>query len=185
MKNNLPVYISQKHCKTTILLCWIVLLTVSVLSMAYAESAPILSFSETSISVVKGRSVKVQPLIENVQNPKKVKYTWESSAPSVATVNNGTIQGKKGGSAEISCTAVLEDQSALTAKISVKVTIPVSSVSITNNPDTTFIVGKEYTMRAKVQSPISLYAARKVHQCKKSQFLASYPRTRLTGAMMC
>lgn len=126
-----------------------ILLMLLLANMTIAEGLPILTLNESSVSVVKGKTVKVIPSVENVENPKKVKFTWSSSDGSVATVSNGAIRGVNGGTATITCTATLEDKSTITSDVSVSVVVPVASLKLSSTVSS-FEVGKEYTIKTDV-----------------------------------
>ena len=129
------------------LICLLLMLLLTNLTIA--EGQPVLTTSESSISVVKGKTVKVIPSVENVDNPKKVKYTWASSDGSIATVNNGTVRGVSGGTATITCTATLEDKSTISSDVSVTVVVPVASLKLSSTVSS-FEVGKKYTIKTDV-----------------------------------
>ena len=114
--------------KLSALLClW--LLLVACLS-SIAESAPFLALNEMSIILVKGKTAKLTPSVSNVENAKKLKYSWESSNVSVATVTNGMVKAVDGGNAVITCSTVLEDGTAVKAVVDIKVTVPVTSLKL-------------------------------------------------------
>ena len=114
--------------KMTALLCLLLLLVVCVSSVA--ESAPVLALNETSITLVKGKTAKLISSVSNVENAKKLRYTWESSNASVATVANGTVKAVDGGNAVITCSTVLEDGTVVKAAVEIKVTVPVTSLKL-------------------------------------------------------
>ena len=96
---------------------------------AEAAGTPLLTLDQTELTLVKGKSHKLKTTLENVENPKKAKYAWATSDDTVATVDKGgTVKAKDGGTAQITCTATLEDGSELTATAAVTVTVPVSAV---------------------------------------------------------
>ncbi len=141
---------SRNFGKAVVLLSFLLLL-VSFCS-ALAEGKPVLTLDPAELTLEKGKSQKLAVLLENVENPKKTKYVWESSDPNVATVDkNGGIRAKDGGSAEITCTATLEDGSVLMASASVTVTVPVQSVKIQTKANTSVPYGESLQLEFAVQ----------------------------------
>ncbi len=101
-------------------------------SAALAEAAPpSLSLDQAEITVDKGKTVKLTPSTVNVEKPKKLKYTWESSDPSVATVKSGAVKGVDAGTAVITCSTTLQDGTVLSAQAAVQVQVKVSSLKLT------------------------------------------------------
>ncbi len=121
------------------LLCLLVICAVA--GLAAAETVPALSLGETAVTLAKGSSLKLTPAAENVENPKKLKYTWESSDESIVTVKNGTLKGIEGGHAVVSCSTELPDGTTLKATAEVEVTIPVASLKLTSPQPLTIQVG--------------------------------------------
>ena len=79
------------------LLCFVLLLMLCISSIA--EATPALILNETSITLVKGKTAKLNPSVTNVENARKLKYTWETSDNTVAAVTNGSVKGVNGGHA--------------------------------------------------------------------------------------
>lgn len=83
------------------------------------------------------------------ENGYNVPIVWTSSNPAVASVSDGQVTAHKAGSATI--TAAAQDGSGKKASISVKVTVPVSSMSLISSADKgtvgldTMAIGKTYT----------------------------------------
>lgn len=83
------------------------------------------------------------------ENGQNVPIVWTSSNPAVASVWNGEVTAHKAGSATI--TAAAQDGSGKKATISVKVTVPVSSMTLTSSADKGTVgldnmaVGKTYS----------------------------------------
>ena len=107
-----------------LMLCLALVLS-AVSAGAEEAAAPTLTLDQTELTLVKGKSQKLKTTLENAENPKKAKYTWESSDPAVASVDKGgTVKAKDGGTAQIICTAELTDGNILTASATVTVTVP-------------------------------------------------------------
>ena len=119
---------------------------------AEAAGTPLLTLDQTELTLVKGKSHKLKTTLENVENPKKAKYAWATSDDTVATVDKGgTVKAKDGGTAQITCTATLEDGSELTATAAVTVTVPVSAVKITTKDNTPVAYGESLHIEYTVQ----------------------------------
>ncbi len=119
---------------------------------AEAPEARRLTLDQTEVVLAKGKQQKLKTALENVENPRKVNYAWESSDPDVATVDRGgNIRAREGGSARIICTATLEDGSVLTASAAVTVTVPVSGITIETKANTPIACGEtlqlDYTVK--------------------------------------
>ena len=111
--------------------CIVCFVTLLILCLtAGAESVPTISLNETEITLAQGKTVKLVPSVANVDNPKKLKYTWESSDPRVATVSNGTVKAAAAGSATITCSATLENGTTVMASAEVTVTVPVKTLKL-------------------------------------------------------
>lgn len=130
----------------------IICLLVLVLSYTFAEAetSPSLSLSETNISVTKGKTIKMVPAVTNVENPKKLKYTWETSDNNVVTVSNGSVKAVNGGQAVITCKTTLEDGSELFATADIIVLVPVSSLKLTSDKQLMLRVGDSFKMQVEV-----------------------------------
>ena len=97
-----------------------VLLALSVCVSACCDSDPVLSLNQQEIILQQGKSVKLIPSIDQ-GNVKKMKFTWATSDPSVATVKGGTVKGTGAGTAEISCRTTLKNGKILEARARVTV----------------------------------------------------------------
>ena len=73
---------------------------------AFAEE-PVLRFETDEISVAVKKAVKLSPVAENVENPKKLKYTWASADEQIAAVQNGSVKGVAPGETTVTCTTEL------------------------------------------------------------------------------
>ena len=129
-----------------------VLLLLMTLCTALGEGNPALTLDQTELTLEKGKGQKITSSLENVENPKKAKTTWESSDPKVATVDpKGSVRARDGGSTVITCTATLEDGNVLTASVSVTVTVPVQALRIQTRANTVLPFGEslqlEYTLQ--------------------------------------
>ena len=135
-----------------LLLCLFLTAFIPPASAEEAAGPARLVLDQTELTLVKGRTQKLKTTLENVENPKKVKFTWESSDTAVATIDrDGTVKAKDGGTAQILCMAELTDGSTLTAAAAVTVTVPVSEVKITTKGNTQVPFGEsiqlEYTVK--------------------------------------
>ena len=140
---------SRNFGKAVVLLSFLLLVSFCA---AFAEGKPALTLDPAELTLEKGKSQKLAVSLENVENPKKTKYVWESSDPNVATVDkNGGVRAKDGGSAVMTCTATLEDGSVLTASASVTVTVPVQSVKIQTKANTAIPFGESFQLEFAVQ----------------------------------
>ncbi|MCL1875828.1 MAG: Ig-like domain-containing protein [Synergistaceae bacterium] len=87
-------------------------------------------------------------------------FSWESSAPSVATVVNGLVTALNPGNATITFTE-LKDHGPLTAMCTVKVTRPFTGIAINTQVSTSNIeVGTVYGTIALTATPSDAFAAR-------------------------
>ena len=133
----------------TVLLCLFVLLFAAA---SLAESQPSLALDQAELTLVKGKSQKLKYTLENTENPKKAQVVWASSDEAVATVDKGgTVKAKDGGTAQITCTATLEDGSVLTASLPVTVTVPVQGVKIQTKANTAIPYGSSLQLEFSVQ----------------------------------
>ena len=128
------------------------LLLLQAVFAGLAEGQPSLSLDPAEITLDKGKSQKLKPVAENVENARKIKYAWESSDPAVASVNNGgAVKAADAGTAVITCTATLPDGNVLTATASVTVRIPVKGLKSTTKANTAFPAREslqlEYTLQ--------------------------------------
>lgn len=135
-----------------VLLCAALALSAAAAWAEEAAGTPSLALDQTELTLAKGKTQQLKTKLENVENPKKAKYTWESSDAEVATVDReGTVKARDGGTAQITCTAELEDGSTLTVSATVIVTVPVSEVKITTKGNTPVAYGEslqlEYTVK--------------------------------------
>ncbi len=130
--------------KTVVVL--LVLALMAVASLSFAEGAPTITLSESELTIVKGKTARIQATVENVENPKKVKYSWESSDTTVFTVANGNIQAKDGGSATLTCVAELEDGSLLQANATITVNVLVSGLKMNTQNNLTIYPGETATL---------------------------------------
>ena len=134
-----------------LMLCLALVLS-AVSAGAEEAAAPTLTLDQTELTLVKGKSQKLKTTLENAENPKKAKYTWESSDPAVASVDKGgTVKAKDGGTAQIICTAELTDGNILTASATVTVTVPVSGIKIATKGNTPVAYGESLQLEYTVQ----------------------------------
>ena len=133
---------------------WFALFGLLVLLMfcisSIAEGIPTLSLNEPSITLVKGKTTRLTPSVSNVENTKKLRYTWESSDPAVATVANGTVKAIDGGNAVITCSTVLEDGVEIKATVDVVVNVPVTSLKVVSEKQLTIKSGSTETVRVEI-----------------------------------
>ena len=134
------------------LLCLALALSAMPARAEEASGTPSLTLDQTELTLVKGKTQKLKATLENVDNPRKAKFAWESSDASVATVDGGgSVRARDGGSAEITCTATLEDGSVLTASAAVTVTVPVQGVKILTKGNTPVPYGESLQLEYSVQ----------------------------------
>lgn len=126
-----------------LLFCMIsVVLLLSLISIVYAESVPAITLNEKSLTLIQGKTVKLVVSAENVANAKKLKYSWESSDPAVATVQNGVVKGVNEGTAKIICSTTLEDGTQLSASAEITVIVPVKTLKFSSSKVETIYGGK-------------------------------------------
>ena len=119
-----------KRMVIIIMLCIVSLLMFTIILPTFAENEPLISLSETELSLAKGKNGKIIATIGNVDNPKDVSLLWSSSDEGVATVNKGIVQAIGVGTATITCSSVLDNVVQLEAKVIVTVYIPVNGIKI-------------------------------------------------------
>ena len=134
------------------LLCLALALSAMPARAEEASGTPLLTLDQTELTLVKGKTQKLKAALENADNPRKAKFAWESSDAAVATVDGGgSVRARDGGSAEITCTATLEDGSVLTASAAVTVTVPVQGVKILTKGNTPVPYGESLQLEYSVQ----------------------------------
>ena len=137
---------------SALLLCLALILSVVPVRAEETTGTPTLTLDQTGLTLVKGKSQKLKTTLENAANPKKAKYAWASSDDTVATVDKGgNVKAKDGGTAQITCTATLEDGSELTASATVTVTVPVTGIKITTKGNTPVPFGESLKVEYTVQ----------------------------------
>ena len=128
--------------KKSILLILVLAVFLTVCAHSLAETAPVLLLNEAALTLAAGKTVKLTPSAQNVRNPKKLKYTWESSDETVAAVSNGTVKGLDAGKAVVTCSTVLEDGTALAASAEIMVIIPVRNLKMEDKGPLTLNTGE-------------------------------------------
>ena len=122
-----------------------------LLRSSKAENVRSLAFTESSLTIAAGKSLKPAVNLEAEKGIKVKKYSWESSNPEVADVTaQGMIRGLKEGTAAVQCTAVLSDETTLSASINVQVYIPVKSLKINTENNVQVNVGKTKSLAYSV-----------------------------------
>ena len=116
--------------KNVLIMLMMILTLFCVTVISQADNSFVLKLNETEITIIKGKSAKLVPEIQNTDAKVKVKYSWESSDNNIATVQNGNVKAIDGGKAKIICTGTLEDGSILRAEADVIVTVPVNSLKL-------------------------------------------------------
>ncbi|MBQ2699569.1 MAG: Ig-like domain-containing protein [Clostridia bacterium] len=94
--------------------------------VVFASGESILAFEEKEYSVLIGKTLKLKPVAQNIKG--KLKYTWESSDESIATIKNGNIKGVAEGQVTITCTTMDSQKQEYTTECTVNVMIPVSKI---------------------------------------------------------
>ena len=102
-----------------------------------------IKLNKTSVSLAKGKSVTVKATVSPTNATTKT-VTWSTSNSKVATVSGGKITAKGAGTAKITAKC-----GGKTATVTVKVTIPVTSVKL-NKTSVTIGKGKSVTVKATV-----------------------------------
>ena len=89
----------------------------------------LLQLKPSELNLQKGRSSRISPyLVNNTKKTGLKKTEWASSDPDVAVCNGGTVKGLSAGKAVITCTAILNDGTVLTAECPVSVAVPVTGI---------------------------------------------------------
>ena len=82
------------------------------------------------LTVNKGKSARVVPTLQDIpEDVKAGKFTWSSSDETVAVCSNGTVKGVGPGTAMITCTNILSDETEVTADLPVTCVVPVQGVA--------------------------------------------------------
>ena len=82
------------------------------------------------LTVNKGQSQKVAATVMDLpEGVKASQFTWTSSDEAVATCAYGTIRGTGAGTATITCTTVLSDETEVSANVAVTCVVPVQGVA--------------------------------------------------------
>ena len=117
---------------------------------AFAEE-PVLRFETDEISVAVKKAVKLSPVAENVENPKKLKYTWASADEQIAAVQNGSVKGVAPGETTVTCTTELPEGKTLSASLKVRVVEPVKTLKIETKANTPVNVREKLAIEHTVQ----------------------------------
>ena len=123
--------------KTIISLITLLSICLSLVSPIYAES---LSLNKTSLTLNKGQSETL--VIQDL--PVEEDCLWESSNPSIASVENGVVKALGVGSTNI--TVTVQEQSAI---CHVTVKSPITSVQL-NKTSLSIYKGKTYALKATI-----------------------------------
>ena len=109
------------------------------------KTVPVTSIklNKTSVSLAKGKSVTVKATV-NPSNATTKTVTWSTSNKKIATVSGGKITAKAAGTAKITAKC-----GGKTATVTVKVTIPVTSVKLSKT-SVTIGKGKSVTVKATI-----------------------------------
>ena len=105
-----------------------------------------ITFSEEALSLAKGKTLKLAPVIAPEDATSK-KVTWETSDKNIVSVSNGVATGKGVGTATLTCTAA--DGSGVTASCQVTVFQAVTGVKLDKNRYSV-TNGESLTLTAKV-----------------------------------
>lgn len=127
-----------------------VLLALSVCVSACGDSDPVLSLDKKKVTLEQGKSVKLTPLVDH-GDAKKLKFTWTTSDPAVATVKNGSVKAVGAGTAEITCKTTLKNGIVLKAKAAVTVNVPVKNIKFSLKKEKKLFVGETYTIEYQIQ----------------------------------
>lgn len=113
--------------------------------------APALRLSDTVLTVVKGKTVKITPSPVNTDPKQRLKYTWETADPGVATVSGGTVRAVDGGTTVITCRAALADGTEISAEVEITVTVPVKALQLTGANRITLHKGESTKITYSIQ----------------------------------
>ena len=116
---------------------------VMALSAASAEAK--LKLSETDVQLQIRRSTRITASVKGIPGGETVQYSWSSDNEEVATVKGGTVTAVSGGSATVTCEAVLKDGTTLTAGCEVTVSVPVTGFRL-DSQQMTVRIGKPETI---------------------------------------
>lgn len=88
-----------------------------------------LQLKPPELNLQKGRSSKISfSLVNNTKGTGLKKIEWVSSDPAVAECTGGTVKALSAGKAVVTCTAILNDGTVLTAECPISVTVPVTGI---------------------------------------------------------
>ena len=88
-----------------------------------------LQLKPSELNLQKGQSSRISAsLVNNTKKTGLKKTEWASSDPDVAVCSGGTVKGLSAGKAVVTCTAILNDGTVLTAECPVSVTVPVTGI---------------------------------------------------------
>lgn len=90
-----------------------------------------ISLNPATVNIAVGKNQKIEATITDLPDGEKApKLEWATSDKSIVTCNNGQIKAIAGGTAIITCSAVLADGTSIYEECTVTVTIPVQSISV-------------------------------------------------------
>ena len=111
-----------------------------------------ITLDQTSVTVVKGNTVKLTPTVYPTTLTDK-SVMWKSSKTTVATVSeDGTVKGVKAGTATITCTSVATGLST-----TCKVTVTASSGARTLDEEDADVTGIEIVETPAIEEPFDVY----------------------------
>lgn len=110
-----------------------------------AVKAYSITLSESYVTIEKGESKTITATIHPDDATEK-NLTWSTSDPNVATIENGVLKAIDGGSALITVATANGDAE---TTCYVKVTVPVESITLSND-QLTLVVGQKYTLSATI-----------------------------------
>ena len=116
--------------KPAIILALILFLTgLCCISAGEEKPEPALLLKPAELSLKKGGSAKVTPSVTNMPAGVRIAGTeWSSSDPETAEFRSGAVRANGGGQAVLTCAVTLSDDTVLTARCPVTVTVPVTGL---------------------------------------------------------
>ena len=107
------------------------------------------AFGKAVYEVNAGKSLTLKPILQGAEKPGNAKYVWSSSDSAVATVHSGKVQGKKAGSATITCEMQSGGETLYTTSCQVTVLQPVKKITAESQKPIVMILsprdGRPYT----------------------------------------
>ena len=132
-----------------VLVLAVLLAALYVSALGEGEVSLVLEPAEVTLSL--GRSQRIVPRLDQAEKGTRAAYVWQSSDEAVATVFDGSVTGKGGGSARITCEATLPDGTVLQAEAQITVVVPVTGFRLTGGGNATVLPGETYQIETDIQ----------------------------------